>query len=158
MSVGTEKVTGVTPSEFADYQQGRFEGERLNAYQATVATGILDGMVIDRPGRVRSLKAKLLTTGTAGQTDVDVLKVPRGSATPASILNAALVIDNADADGTLAVSVDFSGTDGEDAKVEAGDTLYLEVTAAPTGGAGLILTCDVDDRLDPPAERPLLGP
>ncbi|HUV11463.1 MAG TPA: hypothetical protein VMX12_10835 [Acidimicrobiia bacterium] len=158
MSVGTVKTVGRTPAEFADEVQGIARGKRLQAYQATIATGILDGMVIDRPGKIRSLRAKVLTTGTAGATSVDVKKIPRGSPTAASILLATLDIDNTDPDGTETTAVNFAGTNGDDAKVESGDVVYLEVTAAPTAGAGLILTADVDERADPPTERPLLGP
>jgi len=156
MSVDTEKTTGVTPAEFADQIQGEVRGDKITAHQAVIATGIIGAVLVDKPGRIRGLRGKILTTGTAAQTDLDILVVRAGDATGATVLNAAHVVDNAAADG-----IEFNVRDfvvaGDLAKVEPGDIVYVEVTAAATNGADLFAQVAIDDRFDPPVERPLLS-
>lgn len=155
MSVGTEKTSGVTPAEYADQIQGEVRGQSIDAFQAAVATGILGSVVVERPGRIRGIVGKILTTGSSGTTSLDVKKIPKGSTTPATVFSATLDLANTDPDGTEFNHVDF--IDDDAGKVEPGDVVYLEETAASTGGLNLHAQVAVDDRFDPPAERPLLS-
>lgn len=153
MTVGETKSTGVTPAEFADTIQGRSDSNLRSGHLGTIATGrIGDPMIVTKKGLLNSLTAKALTTGSAGGTSVDVLKIAAGGTAPASVLSATLDIDNTDADGTTKTTNDWAS-----AEVEPGDILYVEVTAAPTAGADLYIQLAVDDRLDPLGERPLLS-
>lgn len=100
----------------------------LCAYQATVATAILNGVVCNGPGKLTGLRTSVGTCGTAGATTVAVLVngVSKGT----------LTTDNADADGTkksLSLDVDLV----------AGDLVTLTVTAAPTAGADLVASASL---------------
>lgn len=101
------------------------EGAALNAYQATVATAIIGGHVVDKPSKLRNFRIDVGTTGTAGSTvvEVNVNGTQKGE----------LTVDNADADGT-GKSVDL------DVDLVAGDVVTIEVTTAPTAGANLVAT------------------
>ncbi|HET6494087.1 MAG TPA: hypothetical protein VFH61_01835 [Thermoleophilia bacterium] len=155
MSVGAEKTVGVTPAEHADMIQGRRQTQRLAGFVGTVATGILASVRVDRPMKMRRLHTKLLTTGSATQTDVDVKVIRAGAATAATALNATLDTINTDADGIAKSSVDWV-TDADN--LEPGDIVLIEVTAAPTAGVNLHAQVDMDERYDAPVERALLGP
>jgi len=152
MTVGTVK-TNFTPAELADLLPGIELNRPLTGYQATIAAAILESRIIDRPSRVRDLNALVGTTGTAGQTDVSVFKIPAAGGAPVALLNSALVFDNAEADGTRKASADW---DTDEYDLNPGDTVYVEVTAAPTAGADLHFTLNVDQRADPPSTKPLL--
>jgi hypothetical protein len=99
------------------------EGTHLSAYQGTIATAILTGMVIDKATKLVSLRTAVAVCGTAGATSVRV----RVNGT---LVGATATTDNAAADGTK-TQVD------QDIDLVAGDLVQLEVTAAPTGGTGL---------------------
>jgi hypothetical protein len=96
----------------------------VSAYQATVATAIIGGMIVDDDeSSLTALRTSVGTTGTAGATtlQVHVNGVSVGE----------LTTDNTDADGikkSLALDVALA----------AGDLVELVVSAAPTGGADLI--------------------
>lgn len=143
-------VTTLTPAQFADVVQGLPFNRPLSGHQATIATAVVASRIADRPMKIRDLHAAAGTTGTAGNTSVDVKK------NGATVLNATLDIDNTDADGTKKVSTDFIDEDAQ--KVEAGDIVTVEVTTAPTAGAALDFTLNLDVRFDPQAEKALLGP
>lgn len=103
-------------------------GEKLHAYQATIATGIIGGMNCDKAGTLVAFRTSVGTCGTAGDTDVQV-KLN-------GVNQQELTTDNAEDDGTkksatLAVAV------------AAGDVITIEVTAAPTAGADLIASATV---------------
>jgi len=117
-----------------DILKAMLEGnsETISDIQATVATGLLAGIIADGEAKLVSLRVKVGTTGTAGATTIQIL------------LNGAsqgeLTVDNTDTDGTeksLALDVDIT----------AGDVLQLNVSAAPTGGANMIASA----RLQPVA-------
>ncbi len=93
------------------------------AHQDTVATATIGGFIVDGPGTLVRLRASVGTTGTAGDTDVQVHLN--------GVSKAEVTIDNADADGTKVVSADLA------VDVVAGDLIELVVSAAPTGGANL---------------------
>ena len=85
-------------------------------------TGYKASLVCDVASRIGTLYINVGTTGTAGQTDVDVYV--NGSSV------AQATIDHTDADGTsTGVSVD------ED--VDAGDLVEINVTAVATGAANV---------------------
>lgn len=94
----------------------------LTAYQATVATATLNGVVLDKPHKLTGLRTAVDVCGTAGSTTVQVHKngVSQGELTTA----------NTEDDGTkksLELDVDCV----------AGDVIKLVVSAAPTAGTGL---------------------
>lgn len=102
--------------------------EAVNAYQATVATATIGGMVADYAGTLVGLRTSVGTCGTADSTTVQVHVngVSKGELTTA----------HDEADGTkksLALSV----------AVQAGDLIALVVSAAPTAGADLIASARV---------------
>lgn len=96
----------------------------VSAYQATIATATIGGMLVDDDeSKLTGLRVSVGTTGTAGATttQVHLNGVSQGEIT----------VDNTDADGTkdsLALDVTLA----------AGDLIELVVSAAPTGGADLI--------------------
>jgi hypothetical protein len=94
----------------------------ISAQQATIATAILAGVVLNKSHKLSNLRIAVGTTGTAGSTTVQVHKngVSQGE----------LTVANTEADGTkksLALDVDCV----------AGDLIQLVVSAAPTAGANL---------------------
>lgn len=102
--------------------------DNLNWYQATVATGILNGMVMEKAGVIRNLSGYLAVCGTAGATTVQVRVNGTSKGT--------FTIDNADPDGTKK-SVDMN------IDVAVGDVVDLNVSAAPTGGTGLTVSARI---------------
>jgi hypothetical protein len=103
-------------------------GEKLHAYQATIATATIGSMIADKAGTLTSFRIAAATTGTANDTDVQVQVN--------GVNQQELTIDNTEADGTkksatLAVAI------------AEGDLIELVVTAAPTGGAGLTASASV---------------
>lgn len=152
MTVGTVKTT-FTPAELADLLPGIELNRPLHGRQATIATAVLDARIIDKPSRVRDLNLRVGTTGTAGQTDVQVKKIPAAGGAPVDLLNNPLTVDNTDADGTRVASSDW---DTDEYDLEPGDTVLVEVDTAPTAGADLDFTLNVDQRADPPVQKPLL--
>lgn len=153
MTVGATK-TVFTPAEFADGLLGIQLGAPLAGRQATIAAGVLAVRIIDKPSLARNLHVRVGTTGSATQTDVMVKKIPAAGGAPVDMLNNPIVVDNADADGIRLASADWVDEDTQ--KLEPGDTVLVEVDAAPTGGADLDFTLYVDQRFDPPTNKPLL--
>ena len=123
-------ATRQTPSQ-RDAHSAHIERiTNLTAFQATVATATLGGMLIRRPMRLRSHSTGLGVCGTAGSTVVQVHV--NGSAISA----ATLTTDNADADGTVR-------NVGLDQALVAGDRLEIVVSTAPTGGTDLAVTVEL---------------
>jgi hypothetical protein len=104
-------------------------GTPLTAYQATIATATLNGIVLDKPHKLTNLRTAVAVCGTANSTTVQVHKngVSQGELTTA----------NDDADGTKS-SLDL------DVDCVAGDLIQLVVSAAPTGGTGLTATAKLE--------------
>lgn len=104
-------------------------GVTLKAAQATIAVAVLDGFLVEEAGDYQvMLRIEVGTTGTAGNTIVQVHK--NGTL----VTGATLTVANTEADGTksaLSAAIALSG-------LVAGDTITLEVTTAPTGGANLV--------------------
>lgn len=97
--------------------------EMATAYQDTVATATIGGMVVNSACKLTNLRTSVGTTGTAGATTVQ--------AHLNGVSQGELTTDNTDADGTaksLALDVDLV----------AGDLVELVVSAAPTGGTDLV--------------------
>ena len=97
--------------------------EMATAYQATVATATIGGMLANSSCKLTSLRTSVGTCGTAGDTTVQVHLngVSQGE----------LTTGNAEDDGTkkaLTLDVDLV----------AGDLVELVVSAAPTAGADLV--------------------
>lgn len=114
----------LTPSELSQKASGlNFPQQTIHAEQATVSTAVIWRGVALRKCHLQHIMMGLATTGTANDTDVQVKKdgVQIGSTG---------TIDNTEADGTtksVAIAAD----------IEEGAVVTVEVTAAPTGGAGL---------------------
>ena len=103
-------------------------GEKMHAYQDTIATATIASMIADKAGTLSSFRIAAATTGTAGDTDVQVQLN--------GVSQQELTIDNTDADGTKK-SATLS------VAVAAGDLVELVVTAAPTAGAGLTASATI---------------
>lgn len=119
----SEGSSNVLPDVLRALAQG--PAGQLNAYQATIATATLDGIIACAAGKITGLRTSVATCGTAGDTTVQIQK--NGTSV------GELTTGNAEADGikkSLALDVD----------VVAGDLLQLVVTAAPTGGVGLTVS------------------
>ena len=104
----------------------------VDAYQATIATAIIGGKLVNRAGKLKGLRTSVGTCGTANSTTVQV-KVNGTS-------KGELITAHDAADGikqSLALDVALA----------AGDLVTLVVSAAPTAGADLVasavLTSDV---------------
>lgn len=93
-----------------------------NAFQATIATATLNAVIASGAGKITGLKTSVGTTGTAGDTTVQVHLngVSQGE----------LTTSNTEADGT-AKSLDL------DVDLVEGDLVEIVVSAAPTAGADL---------------------
>lgn len=102
----------------------------LTGFQVSISTASIGGMLVRRPMRLRSLSIGVGTTGSSGDTTVQVHK--NGSA----ISGAELTIGNAAANGT-------SKNLGLDAALVAGDRVELVVSAAASGGADLAVTVEL---------------
>lgn len=102
----------------------------VGAFQATIATATIGGLLICRAARVRALLIGVGVCGTAGSTVVQV-HVNGASVGEVSV-------DNAAADGTMA-------NIGLDAALAVGDRLEIVVSTAPTGGSDLAVTVLVVD-------------
>ncbi len=99
----------------------------LNAIQATIATAVLARQPVSGPDTLRELAVRVDTCGTAGANTVQV-RVN-------TAVVGAVTVDNAAADPTytkVALGVGNAGVD-----VKEGDVVDINVSAAPTGGAGL---------------------
>jgi hypothetical protein len=145
MTVGATKAV-FHPSELADLLPALRFDKSISGHQAVIATAVLAARVISEPCLARSLSVKVLTTGSATQTDVMLKLIRAGATAKVNMLNAAIVVDNTDADGTEVSSTDF--VDDATQKLEPGDIVLVEVDAAPTGGADLFFTAEVDQRAD----------
>lgn len=152
MTVGATK-TVFTPAELADLLGGIQLNTPLTGRQVTIATAVVAARVIDKPSLARNLAVRVGTTGTATQTDVMLRKIPLGG-TVTDMLNNPVSVINTDADNFSASSSDFVDLDTQ--KLEPGDVVLVEVTAAPTAGADLDFTANIDQRADPQDEKPLL--
>lgn len=105
---------------------GRAVGISLNAYLETIAAATLNSWIVDAAGDYQaSLRTAVTTTGSAGQTDVEIQK-------NGTIVGTALVTLNSDADGFKATPVLISLPG-----LVAGDVITLVVSAAPVAGVGL---------------------
>lgn len=102
------------------------QGETLSGRQDAVTADVLASIIVDEETTLKSFRTVLGTTGSAGQTDVE-LKV-NGSTV------ATLSTTNAEADGMSKAAT------GLPLDLEAGDLVEIEVTAAPTAGANLTAT------------------
>jgi hypothetical protein len=153
MTVGSIKTT-FTPAEFADGLLGIELNRPIHGRQGTIATAVLATRIIDKPALARDLNIRVGTTGSAGQTDVMVKKIPAAGGAPVDMLSAPIVVDNTDADGIRSASADWVDVDTQ--KLEPGDTVLVEVDVASTAGADLDFTLNLDQRLDPPTNKPLL--
>lgn len=152
MTVGATK-TVFTPAELADLLGGVSLNTPISGRQAVIAAAVVASRIIDKPSLARNLDVRIGTTGTAGQTDVMVKKIPAAGGAPVDMLNAPIVVDNTDVDGTRLASADW--VDADTQQLEPGDTILVEVDAAPTAGADLDFTLNVDQRADPQAAKPL---
>lgn len=108
-------------------------GNPLDAEQATVATDVIGTKVVSAPAYLTGLRIRVGTTGTAGSTTVQARLngVGQGSG---------VTVANTDADGTSVAEV-------FDPPVElvAGDLVEIEVTAAPTAGADLTASAQIQN-------------
>lgn len=97
--------------------------QNLSVYQATIATATIYSSINDRARTLKEFAIAAATTGTAGDTDVQI---------QVGGVNAKeLTIDNTDADGTSVSDKTL------DVAVPADTLVEIVVTAAPTAGAGL---------------------
>jgi len=105
----------------------------VSAYQATIATATIASFINDRARTLKEFAISAATTGTAGDTDVQIQV--------AGVNKKELTIDNTDADGILVSDKTL------DVAVAADVLVEIVVTAAPTGGAGLtasaVLAADI---------------
>ncbi len=104
------------------------DGSSLDAYQVTVATATLLSRIVEKATKLRSFKAAMADTGSAGDTDVEV------QINGVAVTATQLTIDNTDTDG----QVFSSGV--LDVDVPADALVEIIVTAAPTAGVGLTAT------------------
>ena len=95
-----------------------------------ISTAVVARRVVDVDSVLGKLSVRVGTTGSAGQTDVQVR-------VGATLLAPTATVLNTDADGTT-LSVDMG-----EAAVAAGQTVSIEVTAAPTAGADLDATVGI---------------
>jgi hypothetical protein len=153
MTVGSTK-TAFTPSEFADGLLGVRLNTPLTGRQGTIAAAVVASRIIDTPSMLRDLNTRVGTTGTVTDTEVDVKVIPAAGGAAATVLNATLDTLNSEADGTRKATADWIDEDAQ--KLEPGDTVIVEVVAAPTGGADLDFTLNIDARFDPPGQKPAL--
>ena len=103
-------------------------GEKLHAYQATIATAIIGGMVCDKAGTLTNLRTSVAVCGTATKTTVQVHLN--------GVSQGAIETEHDATDGTkqtLALAV----------AVVAGDLIELVVSAAPTAGSDLIASATI---------------
>lgn len=99
-------------------------GPTLDAYQATIATGIIASKILFGDHIIKKLKIYVGVCGTAGSTTVQVLKN--------SVSQGELSIANTVADGAPLELVIAN------VACVAGDRIELSVSAAPTAGTDLI--------------------
>lgn len=104
------------------------KGMGVNAFQGTIATGIIGGMICNQAGKLVNLRTSV---GTCGSADATVVQVHKNGVSQGS-----LSTDNAEADGTKK-SLDLN------VSVAVGDLITLVVSAAPTGGANLVASAIV---------------
>ena len=141
----------ISPSDLANLKLRL--NQPLDAYQQTIATGIIGARIIDVPSYARDVFTKVTTTGTVSDTVLMPKVIRKGETAAADLLNTGVTTDDAAADGTEKKSVDFVSEALR--KLEPGDTVYFEVTGAPTGGVGLFATMNIDQRIDDLTTRPL---
>lgn len=103
-------------------------GEKVNAYQASISTATIGGMVCDKAGTLTNLRTSIGTCGTANSTTVQVHVngVSKGELTTAH-----------DATDGTKKSLDL------EVAVSAGDLIELVVSAAPTDGSDLVASASV---------------
>jgi hypothetical protein len=146
--------TLLTPSEMANASQGIAFNDPVSGRQAAIAAGIVASRIIDKPSAARDLHVRVGVAGTAGQTDVMVKKYPADGSAAVNMLSAALVVLNTATDPSRAISLAWVSEAIQ--KLEPGDVVTIEVTAAPTAGTNLDATLNVDQRFDDAVARPLL--
>jgi hypothetical protein len=103
-------------------------GGDLSATQATIAVAALAAKLMKRAGKLTGLRVSVATAGTADSTTVNVRKNGTVVGT--------LTVAHTEADGikkSVALSVALA----------VNDLVSLDVSAAPTGGAGLTCTADI---------------
>jgi hypothetical protein len=104
-------------------------GGDLSATQATIAVASLAAKLMKRAGKITGLRCLVATTGTADSTVVNVRKNGTVVGT--------LTVANTEADGTKkSTSLNVA--------VAENDLVSLDVSAAPTAGAGLVCTADIE--------------
>lgn len=147
--------TSVLPSDVANLRNGPFNDNKISAFLHTIATGIIGGVVIDRPSVARDIDACALVCGTTTNCVVMPKKVKKSDGTTVSMLNTGITLVQSDTDPVRGKSVDWVS----DAirQLEPGDVVYFEVTTAPTAGTDLFVTMNIDARYDDPVEAPILG-
>lgn len=99
--------------------------------QGTIATAVLASYLVTRPMTLLEFRIAIGTTGSAGDTDVDV--------EVNGVSQAQLTIDNTDADDTQQSTGVFTS-----AALAVGDIVTVSVTAAPTAGADLDFAVDAE--------------
>lgn len=130
--------TTLTPAEHANVVQGLTLPLTVAALQVSAISATKkSSFIADAPMAIRNVRAKIGTCGTAGATVVEVRK---NGAVVASVS-----IAHDDADGTGKVGLP---TTDALAKVEAGDVVDINVSAAATGAADLDATAHVDRRFE----------
>jgi len=109
--------------------------KRLPAFQPTIATAKLNGILIDKVSKVTGFRGKAGVGGTVTDCIVKLYKVAKDGVVAAKVEVGSLTLAHASADG-LNVAGTLSAT-AADLALAVGDWLYIEVTQAPTGGADL---------------------
>jgi hypothetical protein len=105
----------------------------LNAHQDTIAVATIAGMLVKRAGKLTGLRTSVGTTGTADSTTVQVHK------NGVAVTGAEATTANTEADGTkkaVALTTPVA--------LAAGDLVELVVSAAPTAGAALDATAEIE--------------
>ena len=105
-------------------------GDSLSVKEAVATTGIKASMVMDVASRIGTLFVNVGTTGTAGQTDVEV------RVDGAIVADSKVSVLNTDADGT-ALGVEVN----ED--VEVGALVEIDFTAVASNNANVTATLRV---------------
>lgn len=107
-------------------------GEALNGRVATIATGVLNETLIDRAKRIKDFRIRVAVGGSAGQTDVQLRRTRAGVTTVLATLTAVNTqTDPAEYELTTAQLAAL-------ADLAENDLVDLNVSAAPTGGTGLV--------------------
>ena len=107
-------------------------GAGLDAYQATIAAATIAAKVMTGAAKLNGLRTSVGTTGTAGDTTVQV------HVNGTAVTGAEATTANTEADGTKKAVALSTAVD-----LVAGDLVELVVSAAPTAGADLAASADI---------------